>query len=65
MDSGIINNVGSITPGDFFVGVSQKSSCLREESGFAEKIIILAWDKLSLRCWEISRLKKKKQQISG
>lgn len=36
MDSGIINKVGSLTPGDFFVGVSQKICCLREEYGFAE-----------------------------
>lgn len=55
MDLGILNKVGSITPGDLFVGVSQKISCLREESGFSEKIISLAWDKLSLRCWEISK----------
>lgn len=54
MDSGILKKVGSVTPGDLFVGFSQIISCLRDECGFAEKIKILAWDKLSLRYGEIS-----------
>lgn len=55
MDAGLIHKVSSGTTGDLFVRVSQIISCLRDESEFAGKIIILAWDKLSLRCWEMCR----------
>lgn len=55
MDSGITEQVDSITQEDPFIGVSQKLSCLWEAAGFPVKLTDLAWDKWSLRCYGISR----------